>query len=895
MVKFLLFPILAALFSSQPDTQVAFNVWAIGDGVRVDPVSGELIESMQTYFGSVVDGDPKEQNWVWNSATATVSLKAARNEVVACQIIVEVDRQISGINIKSSDLISPEGHRLQSANVALFRQWYHFVSHSNEPRQGVRYPLKAGWYPDALVPFDAATHGAPFDIPGDDFYSINNKGEPNQKLNAQTNQAVWMDVYVPDDMPTGVYHGYLTISADNEQTQKISLELEVFDFNIPDEFHTTFEFMEYGSLVRGSADIELKTYRLAKQHRVSVSSTGMMPDTIGQGYGVKFDWKKFDSRWSKYFDGSAFVEGPGKGQPVTHLLLPFDARVWRADKTRRWWGKSWPFPLPGDSTNQIFTPEYDKAFSEKLLEFENHFEQKDWERTKLMFWPEGVDEPQANLGEVGRKPLNMARHYGQLLEKSGTHRIKYRLDIGGGLHSSVDLNGDGKIDPGTKEVVDYIQEVVDVWNTSGKWIEPDMLNMAPEEKRWTDVWFYNGYPPAVGTMMINGESLGFRTWQWIVWKYRLSGACDWHFRLNQGKNVFREMIISDSEGYPYHRNMYIYPGEQIGLAGDPLPSIRLKMIRRSMQDYEYFWLLTEKNKDGGKAVDKVVDRIVKRGLRDAVPLWPPQKHDPTHWSHRPEEWYNARLELASLIEDRLKSITQDIMPGFKLGSLLASESFSDNLDSWLTEGLVNTKIDQGCLYMESFDNEIENPKGNIWWKKNFENPYVIEFDCQSLSDNGLIMIFWNAFGLDGKDVFSWERTGKYEEYVNSNLAAYHCSFHRFNTGLSNLRKAPGFHLVASVKDPIDTGDRGIHKVMVASAGNRQRIFIDEQLVHDFIDESKPCLSKGKWQHLLPCQGTGSIPAHGAFGIRLTQKQKAKFDNISVFELTKTSTRSLSGK
>ncbi len=886
MINLPLFLIIATLFGSPENTREALRVWAVGDGVRVDPVSGKLIEGMQSYFGPVVDGDPKEQNWVWDAATATVSLKAARNEVVACQIIVEADKPINGINIQSTDLIGPGGHRLHSSNVALFRQWYHFVPYSTAPRQGVRYPLKTGWYPDALIPFDAAIHGAPFNIPGKDFYSINESGEPVQKLDVQTNQAVWMDVYVPDDTPPGFYQGHLTVTAENEQVQEVKLQLEVFDFKIPDEFHTTMEFMEYGRITGGPEDVELKTYRLAKQHRVSVSSTGMMPDTIGQGYNVKLDWERFDRRWGKFFDGSAFVEGPGKGQPVTHLLLPFDARVWRPDKKKKWWGKSWPFPLPGDSTNQEFTPEYDKAFSEKLLEFENHFEQQGWKDTKMMFWPEGVDEPQADLGEVGRKPLNMAKHYGRLLENSGARRIKYRLDIGGGLHSSVDLNGDGRIDPGTKEVVDYIQEVVDVWNCSGKWIEPEVLNMRPGEERWTDVWFYNGYPPAVGTMMINGESLGFRTWQWIVWKYRLSGACDWEFGLTQGKNVFRQTIISDLEGYPYLRNMYIYPGGQIGLEGEPIPSIRLKMIRRGLQDYEYFWLLTEKNKDGGKAADKVVNRIVRRGLREAVPLWPPLKYDPTNWSHRPAEWYNARLELASLIEDTPGNSTHDIMPGYKVGRLLASESFSGNLDNWLTEGKVITKIDHGQLYMESFDTEIENPKGNIWWKNDFENPYVIEFDYQSLSDNGLTMVFWNAFGLDGKDVFSWERTGKYEEYVNSNLTAYHCSFHRFKTGLSNIRKAPGFHLVSSVKDPVGTESRRVHKIMVASAGNRQRIFVDGQLVHDFIDESKPCMNEHNWQHPLPCQGTGPIPAHGAFGIRLTQNQKAKFDNIRAFRLNK---------
>jgi Glycoside hydrolase 123 N-terminal domain len=635
------------------DVEGALRVWAVGDGVRVDPVSGELIEGMQTFFGPVVDSNPKDNNWVWNKATGVISLKAARNEVVACQVIVETDRAARGVNIRAADLTGPGGNRILSSNVALFRQWYHYVPLSKAPRQGVRYPLKAGWYPDALIPLDAALHGGPFDIPGEDFYSTDPQGEPAQMLTAQTNQAVWLDLYVPDQTPPGLYRGTLSITAEGEPDRSLTLSLEVFDFKIPDEFHTTWEFMEYGRITGGPEDVELKTYRLAQQHRVTVSSTGMMPDTIGQGYDLKLDWEKFDRRWGKFFDGSAFVEGPGKGRPVSHLLLPFDARVWREDKKPAWWGQDWPFPLPGDSTGQDFTPEYEKAFIKKLVEFERHFNRRGWENTKMMFWPNGVDEPQPNNGEAGLKPLNMARHYGGLLKRSGVQKIKYRLDIGSGLRSIVDLNGDGRIEPDTREVVDYIQEVVDVWNCSGKWIIPDILNMKPGENRWTDVWFYNGYDPAVGSGLVIGESLGFRTWQWIVWKYRLSGVCDWEFGITQGKNAFRQMIISDSEGYPYLRNTYVYPGGQIGLEGEPLPSIRLKMIRRSLQDYEYFWLLTESSKDRGEAADKVVDRIVRRGLREAVPLWPPEADDPTYWSHRPAEWYNARLELADLIQGAL--------------------------------------------------------------------------------------------------------------------------------------------------------------------------------------------------------------------------------------------------
>lgn len=245
------------------------------------------------------------------------------------------------------------------------------------------------------------------------------------------------------------------------------------------------------------------------------------------------------------------------------------------------------------------------------------------------------------------------------------------------------------------------------------------------------------------------------------------------------------------------------------------------------------------------------------------------------------------LILCSCNSQKVENDKSEILiSGYEKGELIASEDFSSNLNNWLTEGKVITKIDDGKLLVESFDLQIDNPKGNIWWKKDFKNPFVLEFEYQSLSKEGLAMVFWNAFGINGEEIFTWERTGKYEEYVNSNLSAYHFSFHRFGSGISNIRKAPGFHLVSSVKDPIDVDDKEKHLIQIVSAENRQKIFVDKKLVHDFLDDSKPCINNQEWQHSLPCIGTGEIPMHGAIGIRHTQNQLAYYDNFKVYSLNK---------
>ena len=637
--------LLLTVLVSQADAAV--KVWAIGDGIRIDPESGVPIEQQQTYWGPVVAENYRADNWVWDGSTQTISLKAARNEIVSCQVIIETDRQLTGVNLSASELSGPKESKIPATRVQLFREWYNLVAHSKPTRCAI-FNLKSGWYPDALIPLDASVHGAPFNIPSDDFYSVDDEGSPIQTLTTQTNQAVWLDLYVPDNSASGIYRGTLTVTAENEPDQVLNIELEVFDFSLPDEFHTTFEFMDYGRVTAGPEDLELKIFRMAQKHRVTISSTKMMPDTVGHGYDVKLDWQRFDSRWGKYLDGSAFVDGPGKGQPLRHVLLPFDARIWRPDKKMSWKGKNWPFPIPGDKGTQEVTKEYAKAFSAKLLEYEKHFDRRGWTSTRLMYWPDGVDEPGLNHGEIGLRPMQLAKKFGELLRQSGTKHTWYRLDIGGGMWSTVDLDGDGNVSPGVLESVNYMKDVVDVWNVHGQCIDPSVLNMRPGSP-WKDVWFYNGFPLSVGSMVVTGESLGFRTWQWAAWKYGIGGACDWEFGRPGGLNVFRQAGGMPEVTLEYLRNMYIYPGEQIDLPGEPIPSIRLKMIRRGNQDYEYFHLLTQKLNDGGREANRVVDGIVKRGFLDS---WPRSDNKPKYtdnWSHKPAEWYRARLELARLI------------------------------------------------------------------------------------------------------------------------------------------------------------------------------------------------------------------------------------------------------
>jgi len=220
---------------------------------------------------------------------------------------------------------------------------------------------------------------------------------------------------------------------------------------------------------------------------------------------------------------------------------------------------------------------------------------------------------------------------------------------------------------------------------------------------------------------------------------------------------------------------------------------------------------------------------------------------------------------------------------WKKGELLAGEDFSGNLSGWKFEGDVQATIENGRLRFEATAT-TDVKKGNIWWKKEFSGPILIEYDYQSATQHGLSMFWWHAAGREGEDLLSFERSGRYEDYVKGRMNGYHVSYHRFGSGQCNLRKSYGFHLLASAEDPIPAEDLELHQIAIYNQGGRIRFEVDGRLVHDFTDRGEPCIEGDSWSHDYPCQGTGAALSGGKIGIRHTQRQVAFYDNFKVYRL-----------
>ena len=145
-VLFLLLSVSAAAAGQEGPVRV----WAVSDGVRVNPVTGTLLEARPDIHKDYPAGDFRLRNLVWDAETRTVRLKAARNEFTPFQAIVEADAPLDGVDVRVTALKHTGGAQIAAPFVAVFKAWYVQV---RRPSTGYeRSSLGPAWYPDALLP-----------------------------------------------------------------------------------------------------------------------------------------------------------------------------------------------------------------------------------------------------------------------------------------------------------------------------------------------------------------------------------------------------------------------------------------------------------------------------------------------------------------------------------------------------------------------------------------------------------------------------------------------------------------------------------------------------------------------------------------------------------------------
>jgi hypothetical protein len=184
-------------------------------------------------------------------------------------------------------------------------------------------------------------------------------------------------------------------------------------------------------------------------------------------------------------------------------------------------------------------------------------------------------------------------------------------------------------------------DAIDVF-VSPKGIPSDGERKDSGERFWT----YNGKPPEAGSMVLDAESSALRTWGWIAERYHVELWYAWeglYFsdRYNGGgrMDVMHDPVTFDERrrggsDFGNGDGVLVYPG--------PLPSLRLKVLRRGLQDR---LLLEELEALGGADTAREI-------VRRTIPVALGEASAAAAWPTTEVEWEHARSQVLDAIESR---------------------------------------------------------------------------------------------------------------------------------------------------------------------------------------------------------------------------------------------------
>ncbi|MGZ3459002.1 MAG: hypothetical protein ACXU86_10925 [Archangium sp.] len=226
--------------------------------------------------------------------SSAVQLVAARNEFVSFQVGLHGgDSGWSGVSASLPALEGPT--RIEGADIVLYREVLLYVTKPTTP-----YSEVGGW-PDGLIPDVDETVGEkrrafPLDVP------------------ANESRALWVDVHVPQDAPPGEYLGTLEVVGGGYRAQ-VQVSLTVVDWVMPSTASLRTDFLVWTPMVckafTGQRDCSRQELfpllsslqKLGLEHRITFISQ-FDPDQVP-------DWPTFDTWWAPFLSATAPLRLPG--------------------------------------------------------------------------------------------------------------------------------------------------------------------------------------------------------------------------------------------------------------------------------------------------------------------------------------------------------------------------------------------------------------------------------------------------------------------------------------------------------------------------------------------------------------------------------------------------------
>ena len=471
-------------------------------------------------------------------------LEAGRNEFEPFQLVLaSASADLERVDVEASELNGPSGAVIPARNVTVYLE--EFVT----LQTGSSVDQTAGEWPDPLVPRV-------------DAYAGEKRNAFPFRLQRGRNQPLWIEVYVPRSARPGSYSGTVRVRPEGIDEISVPVQLIVWDFELPStsSLKTAFGLSGVTALRkhRGAYTSDDDLYAITRQyqkaallHRISTyGGTMAPPPATSGGDGLQVDWAAYDRHEGPFLDGTVLGDND---------------------------------PLPGAKVTSVDMRTWGQTDEQKVLywrEWVRHFKQKGWaDRLYFYLWDEPPVEAVPRVLTKGKLVKQADRSIRNLLTMPFDARLADVVDIWTPLINCFESK------PGfpdycarnvpRAEYQSLLRQGKSLW-----WYESCASHSCTSAKSG----YFRGWP----SYTIDATAVANRVMQWVTWTYGVTGNL--YYAMNesyaQPADPWKAVYLHGGNG----DGSLFYPGTpgRIGGSTDiPIESIRLKLIREGLEDYEY--------------------------------------------------------------------------------------------------------------------------------------------------------------------------------------------------------------------------------------------------------------------------------------------------------------------
>ncbi len=509
------------------------------------PVGNLTVKVLPTTQKVMLDED------ISSLAEGAVNIEAAKGESDAGQFIVRCDEDVKEYDVTITDFISG-GNTISAENVEICKQVYTYCS-DTLAYDGV---LKAGYYPDALIPLEYIQK---FDE------DVIKKGE---------NQGIWLDIDVPKDAQAGNYSATVTFTYNGNGKVDIPVTLTVYDFVIRDtpyfkstvslrnNFNSPQDYWLAIGELSGTDEMELRYYDKLVEYNCD---GGALPaDTV----------EDFVKYVRQYYDN------------IASYRLPYSAK---SNTENDWAYMRERMGALIEASIQDGKNYFDKAYYRLDMFYDEYMD---------VPWREPLVEPTIQGCEDLEKELVATYQNSELINDSNRAFVQEVLNTVSNLRHHMTAWFDDKYG----EYINLCCPLFPKFQFSISLDEAQALRESNDVEWWSYGCVMSDTYPSP-TWEIDDYALTQRDLLWFDYENDIMGSLFWcatsncnYGKVNSDFNVYTLLddfyTVASHEGLTNGDGYLLYPGAPYD-SDEPFASMRLAIYRDGIDDHTYMGMLGE--------------------------------------------------------------------------------------------------------------------------------------------------------------------------------------------------------------------------------------------------------------------------------------------------------------